>query len=136
QLELTVCDLDLALGADGAHIGLVDPLDLATAAANPDRMRERIVERAPETDVAGKLAVLRDDFGDLLAVARDITKAQDRAPAGDAAVSLHIATGARAQQQIEGLALREERIELGLEVARCLGLEPGAEPHEELGVLG
>src|SRR5690606_26684 len=50
QLELPVRDLDLALRVDGAHISLVDPLDLAAAAADPYGMRERIVERPPEAD--------------------------------------------------------------------------------------
>ena len=136
ELELAVRDLDFALGADRAHVGLVHPLDLAAAAADPYGMGECIVERAAKADVAGELAVLRDDLGDLLAVAGNVPEAQDGAATRDASVRLDITAGTRAEQQVERLALREKRIELGFEVACRLGLEPGAEAHEELRILG
>src|SRR5690606_14439022 len=97
KLELPVRDLDLALGADGAHVGLVDPLDLTTAAADPHRMRQGVVERASEPDIARELAVLRDDLGDLLAVAGNVPEAQNGATARNAAVGLHVAAGTRTQ---------------------------------------
>ena len=98
-------------------------------------MRQGVVKRASKPDVTCKLAVLRDDLGDLLAVAGNVPEAQDRPATRNAAVGLHVAAGARTQQQIERLTLRKEGVELRFEISCRLGLKPGAEAHEELGIF-
>ena len=135
QLELAIGDIVLTLRADCAHVGLVDPFDLAAAAPDPHWMGQRIVKRATEADVARELAVLRDDLRDLLAIAGNIPEAQDGAAAGNASISFDVAAGACAQEQIERLALREERVEFSLEIAGRLGFEPRAKAHEKLGIF-
>src|SRR5690606_5870352 len=102
----------------------------------PHRMRQGVVERASKPDVACELAVLRDDLGDLLAVAGNVPEAQDGATARNAAIGLHVAAGARTQEQIEGLALCKEGVELRFEISCRLGLKPGAKAHEKLGIFG
>ena len=133
QLDLALDHLGGVGGLNRAHIGLVDPIDAAIVAAKPHRHRQGVEQGAARLGAAGERAVLVEDPGEVALPAGHLAQTQDGAPAGGAAVGLHVAPGGGLEQLAERPAVGEQRIEAVLEDRGGGGVEPGAE-LEDVGV--
>src|SRR5688572_26335371 len=115
-------ELDLALdhfggagGLHGTHVSLVDPVDTAVVAAEPDRHRQGVEESAARLGAARERPVLVEDPGEVALAPGHLAQPQDGAAAGSAAVGLDIAPGGGLEQLAERPAVGKQRVEALLE---------------------
>jgi hypothetical protein len=134
QLDLALDHLGVGAGLDRAHVGLVDPLDAAILAAEPDRHRQGVQQGPARLRAVRQPAVLVEDPRQVALAPGDLAQAQDGTAAGGAPVRLHIATGRGLEQLAERAAVGEQGVEALLERRRGRRIEPGAE-LEEVGVV-
>ena len=76
------------------------------------------------------LLVAAGELGEFLFGAAHLAQPQDRAAADHLALRLDEVAGERSNRHGEAHAARAQRVEGMLHVARCLGLEPGAEVEQ------
>ena len=130
QLDPALDGFGGILGLDRTRIRLIGEAELARLVTRPHRRGDRRDQGVDGRAVIKMLLVAAGELGEFLFGAAHLAQPQDRSAADHLALRLDEVAGERSNRHGEAHAARAQRVEGMLHVARCLGLEPGAEVEQ------
>ena len=132
----------LAAGSDGARrvrrldragVARIDEDDPAGAVANPHRRRQRLDHGAQRVGFGPQLLVAMGEVGEVALDAADVLQLEHGAAADRAAFGGEVTAGGGGERDHEALAPPEQPVDVGFEVQRLLGPQPGREGQDLVG---
>ena len=122
--------LDRVRRLDRPGIARIDEDDPAGGIANPDRRRQRLDHAAQRIGLGAELLVAMREIGEVALDAAHVLQLEHGAAADRAAFGGEVAAGGGGERNREALAPPEQPVDMGLQMQRLLGPQPGSEGQQ------